>query len=98
MCLRSSKKHPDIDGDNGPGRSRGDFDTKIHLAADGSGLPLNIMPSPRQAHESQFAQRLLDSIGAQRLNGCIKRRSHAVLADKACSGRALRNELKNNGI
>ncbi|ELR7428139.1 IS5 family transposase, partial [Escherichia coli] len=93
-----SKKHPDIDGDNGPGRSRGGFGTKIHLATDGSGLPLNIVLSPGQAHESQFAQRLLDGIGVQRQNGSMKRRGHAVLADKAYSGRALRNELKNNGI
>ena len=34
------KKHPDITGDNGLGRSRGGFGTKIHLATDGSGLPL----------------------------------------------------------
>ncbi len=98
MCRRCSKKHPDIDGDNGLGRSRGGFGTKIHLATDGSGLPLNIVLSPGQAHESQFAQRLLDGIGVQRQNGSMKRRGHAVLADKAYSGRALRNELKNNGI
>ncbi len=92
------KKTSDIDGDNGPGRSRGGFGTKIHLATDGSGLPLNIVLSPGQAHESPFAQRLLDGIGVQRQNGSMKRRGHAVLADKAYSGRALRNELKNNGI
>ncbi|XYX41021.1 IS5 family transposase [Candidatus Erwinia dacicola] len=93
-----SKKHPDIAGDNGLGRSRGGFGTKIHLATDGSGLPLNIVLSPGQAHESQFAQRLLDGIGVQRQNGSMKRRGHAVLADKAYSGHALRNELKNKGI
>lgn len=88
------KKHPDIDGDNGLGRSRGGFGTKIHLATDGSGLPLNIVLSPGQSHESQFAQQLLDGIGVQRQNGCIKRRGHVVLADKAYSGHTLRNELK----
>lgn len=98
MCSRGSKKHPDIAGDNGLGRSRGGFGTKIHLATDGSGLPLNIVLSPGQAHESQFAQRLLDGIGVQRQNGSMKRRGHAVLADKAYSGHALRNELKNKGI
>ncbi|EFW54683.1 Transposase [Shigella boydii ATCC 9905] len=72
MCRRCSKKHPDIDGDNGLGRSRGGFGTKIHLATDGSGLPLNIVLSPGQAHESQFAQRLLDGIGVQRQNGSMK--------------------------
>lgn len=94
MCRRSSKKHPDIAGDNELGHSRGGFGTKIHLATDGSGLPLNIVLSPGQAHESQFAKRLLDGIGVQRQNG----RGHAVLADKAYSVHALRNELKNNGI
>lgn len=56
------------------------------------------MLSPGQAHESQFAQRLLDGIGIQRQNGSMKRRDHVVLADKAYSGHVLRNELKNNGI
>ncbi|EAP9281382.1 IS5 family transposase [Salmonella enterica] len=92
------KKHPYIAGNNGLGRSRGGFGTKIHLATDGSGLPLNIVLSPGQAHESQFAQRLLDGIGVQRQNGSMKRHGHAVLADKAYSGHALRNELKNKGI
>lgn len=92
------KKHPDISGDNGLGRSRGGFGTKIHLATDGSGLPLNIVLSRRQAHESQFAQRLLDGIGVQRQNGSMKRHGYAVLADKAYSGHALRRELKRRGI
>ena len=90
--------HVCITGDNSLGRSRGGFGTKIHLATDGSGLPLNIVLSPGQAHESQFALRLLDGIGVQRQNGSMKRRGHAVLADKAYSGHTLRNELKNKGI
>ncbi len=98
MCCRGEKKHPDITGDNSLGRSRSGFGTKIHLATDGSSLPLNIVLSPGQAHESQFAQRLLDGIGIQRHNGSMKRRDHVVLADKAYSGHALSNELKNNGI
>lgn len=70
-CWRS-KKHPDITGDNGLGRSRGGFGTKIYLATDASGLPLNIVLSPGQAHESQFALRLLDGIGVHRQNGSMK--------------------------
>jgi hypothetical protein len=80
---RCKNKHSDIAGDNGLGRSRGGFGTKIHLATDGSGLPLNIILSPGQAHESQLAQRLLDGIGIQHQNGSMKRHGHAVLADKA---------------
>ena len=83
MRCRCTKKHSDIAGDNGLGRSRGGFGTKIHLATDGNGLPLNILLSPGQAHESQFALRLLDGIGVQRQNGSMKRRGYAVLADKA---------------
>ena len=94
MRCRCTKKHSDIAGDNGLGRSRGGFGTKIHLATDGNGLPLNILLSPGQAHESQFALRLLDGIGVQRQNGSMKRRGYAVLADKAYSGHALRSELK----
>ena len=55
------------------GLSRGGFGTKIHLATDGSGLPLNIVLSPGQAHENQFAQRLLEGIGVQRKNGNMQR-------------------------
>lgn len=94
-CCQHSKKHPDIDGDNGLGRSRCGFGTKIHLATDASGFPLNIVLSSGQAHESQFALRLLDGSGVQRENGSMKRCGHAVLADKAYSGHVLRNELNS---
>jgi hypothetical protein len=53
-------------------RSCGGFGTKIHLATDGSGLPLNIVQSPGLVHESQFALRLLESMGVQRRNGRLK--------------------------
>ncbi|MBG6240320.1 MAG: IS5 family transposase [Candidatus Symbiopectobacterium sp. Clec_Harlan] len=92
------KKHLDITNDNSLGRSRGGYGTKIHMATDGSGIPLNIVLSAGQAHESLFALRLLDGIGVQRQNGSMKRRGHAVLADKAYAGNALRNELKRKGI
>lgn len=91
-------KHSDITGDNGLGRSRRGFGTKIHLATDVSGLPLNIVLSPGQAHESQFAQRLLGGIGIQRQNDSMKRRGHAVLADIVHSEHVLHNELKIKGI
>ena len=93
-----SKKHPDITEDNGLGRSRGGYGTKIHLATDGKGIPLNILLSPGQAHESQYALRLLGGIGVQRKNGFMKRRGKAVLADKAYSNKILRNHLKSKGI
>lgn len=96
-CAVGAQKNPDISGVNGMGRSSGGFSTKIHLATDGSGLPFNIVLSPGQAHERQFALRLLDGIGVQRQNGSMKRRGHTALANKAYSRHALRNELKNKG-
>jgi transposase len=80
------------------GRSRGGYGTKIHLATDGNGFPLNIALSGGQAHESQFALRLLDGIGVLRKNGFMKRRGNAVLADKAYLNKALRRNLKLRGI
>jgi len=97
-CAAGAQKYPDITVDSSLGRSHGGFGTKIYMATDVSGLPLNIVLSLGQADESYYAQRLLDGIGVQHHNGCMKRRSHAVLADKAYSIHALRNELKNKGI
>lgn len=65
MSCPYSKKHPDIAKDNGPGRSDGHFG----MPADGSDLPLNIVMSAGHAHRSQFALRLMDSVGIQCQNG-----------------------------
>ncbi|EBU8907018.1 IS5 family transposase, partial [Salmonella enterica subsp. enterica] len=92
------KKHSDITTDNALGRSRGGYGTKIHLATDGQGLPLNIVLSGGQAHESQYALRLLDGIGVARKGGYLKRRGSAVLADKGYSSQSLRKALKMQGV
>lgn len=67
------------------------------MTTDAGGIPLNIVLSPGQAHESQFALRLLNGIRIQRRNGSLKRRGRAVLADKAYSGHVLRSELNRKG-
>lgn len=64
--MLSGLKKPDITGDNSLGRARGGYGTKIHMAIDGSGIPLNIKLSLGQAHECQFALRHLEGIGVQR--------------------------------
>ncbi|MBD2822639.1 IS5 family transposase, partial [Xenorhabdus sp. 42] len=92
------KKHPDIAGDHALGRSRGGYGTKIHLATDGKGFPLNIILTAGQAHESQSAIPLLDGVGIQRKNGFMKRRGKAVLADKGYSGGKLRSYLRKLSI
>lgn len=63
--MLSGLKKPNITGDNSLGRSRGGYGTKIHMAIDRSGIPLNIMLSLGQAHECQFALRHLEGIGVQ---------------------------------
>ena len=80
------------------GRSRGGFGTKIHLATDGTGLPLSLCLSGGQAHESQYAQDMLNRIGVIRKVGCIKSRPKAVLADKGYSGKNLRIYLKIKAV
>ena len=92
------KKHPDDLNGHGLGRSRGGFGTKIHLATDGTGLPLSFCLSGGQAHESQYAQVLLNRVGIIRQSGCLKSRGKAVLADKGYSSKKFRTSLKLKGI
>lgn len=59
-----------------------------------------------QSRESMYGYCNYSSMSEQRKpckqggvhTGSMKRRDHAVLADKAHSGHTLRNELKNKGI
>lgn len=92
------KKHSDITSDNVLGRSRGGYSTKIYLATDGQGLPLNIVLSGGQIHESQYAFRVLDGIGVTRKGGYLKCRGSAVIADKGYSSQSLCGELKRQGV
>ncbi|MGL5102358.1 MAG: IS5 family transposase, partial [Plesiomonas sp.] len=94
----AKKKYPDDLSNHGLGRSRGGFGTKIHLATDCTGLPLSLCISAGQAHESQYAEYLLNRIGIMRKNGHLKFHPKAVLADKGYSSSRLRNYLKLNSI
>ncbi|WON76999.1 IS5 family transposase [Serratia sp. UGAL515B_01] len=94
----AKKKYPDELKDHGLGRSRGGFGTKVHLATDSSGLPLSFCLSGGQAHESQYAETLLNRVGIIRKSGHLKSRPNAVLADKGYSSQKLRNHLKIKGI
>ncbi|MGW5679831.1 IS5 family transposase [Streptomyces sp. NPDC003860] len=77
------------------GRSRGGLTTKVHLAADGRGLPLAIVVTPGNANDST----VLDSVRVPRLSaGRPRRRPETVIADKAYSSRAIRTGLRRRGI
>lgn len=75
-CAAGAKKNSDIAGDNGLGRSRGGFGTKIHLATDGGGIPLNIVLSriKLMKFSSHCAFWTVQ-------NGSMKRCGYMVLAD-----------------
>jgi transposase len=69
------------------GRSRGGFSCKIHVAADGLGLPLRIRLTAGQCHDSTQAQALMAGLDCD----------HAV-ADRAYAAQAFIDWLIERGI
>ncbi|MFE6923785.1 transposase [Nocardia sp. NPDC057663] len=68
------------------GRSRGGLSTKIHLAVDGRGLPMQILLMPGQAGDNPQILPLLDGISVARTGpGRPRIRPEMVIADKAYS-------------
>ncbi|WP_210570600.1 IS5 family transposase [Streptomyces sp. GESEQ-4] len=81
------------------GRSRGGLTTKVHLAADGRGLPLAIVVTPGHVNDSTVFDTVLDAMRVPRLSaGRPRRRPETVIADKACASRAIRTGLRRRGI
>jgi transposase len=74
------------DDDQGLGRSRGGFGTKIHLAVDSLGNPVSIHLSPGQDADSTHAEKLLSD-----------HEPEAVLADKAYDTNQLVEMIENRG-
>lgn len=73
--------------DPAPGRSRGGLSTKIHLLADGDGLPLAFQLTAGQAGEQPQALPLLQN-----------RQAEAVIADRGYDADAILNSLAERGI
>lgn len=85
-------------GDNSPGRSRGDDGTKnLWQQKEAASRLLSYSAPDRPAKSSLHCLFPTDSGDVQRQKGRRKRCGHAVLADKAVSGQALRRELKRRG-
>jgi len=70
-----------------PGRSRGGFSTKIHIAADAPGNPLKFIPTPGQNHDITQAEALTADF-----------RPGAVPADKGYDSEPYRQYLQDRGI
>jgi len=75
------------------GRSRGGFGTKLHLLTDGGGVPLGVMITAGQAHESKSFEALMDTVNISR-----RRRPHAVAGDKGYSYPRIRAWLSKRAI
>jgi transposase len=83
----------------GLGRSRGGLSSKIHLACDGRGRPLSIVLIPGQAHDGRTLGDVLGDLKVGRDGpGRPRTRPDHVIADKAYSSRAIREELRRRGI
>lgn len=85
--------------DHALGRSRGGFGTKLHLVTDGHGLPLAVVVSPGQAHESQFVAPVLDAVRIARVGpGRPRQRPEAIAGDKGYSYGSIRRWLAQHHI
>ncbi len=69
------------------GRSRGGLSTKIHALTDARGLPIKLVLTPGQSHDSQAAASLLGDLE----EGCV------VLADKAYDADWIRDHIQAQG-
>ncbi|WP_399441020.1 IS5 family transposase [Streptomyces sp. WAC08241] len=84
--------------DHALGRSRGGLTTKIHLAADGRCRPLAFVVTPGQAGDAPAFTQVMAGIRVARPNDRPRTRPTTVLADKACSSRAIREHLRKRRI
>ena len=81
------------------GRSRGGFGTKIHLVTDRKGIPLGVVLSPGQAHESKFLRPALESVRLRRSSpGRPRTRPVRAVGDKGYSYPGVRRYLAGRGI
>lgn len=81
------------------GRSRGGLTTKVHLSAEGRGLPLSIVVAPGQRHDSTQLGPVLDGIRVPRAGvGRSRKRPDRLIGDKGYSYPSCRGLLRRRGI
>lgn len=85
--------------DEGLGRSRGGFSTKVHFRADGRGRPMTFVVTPGQRHDAVAFEQLLDQGKVRRATaGRPKQRPKRIVGDKAYSSAKNRRLLRQRGI
>ncbi|BCM65671.1 hypothetical protein EASAB2608_01005 [Streptomyces sp. EAS-AB2608] len=80
------------------GRSRGGLTTKIHLVADSRSRPLAFVITPGQAGDAPAFPHVTARLRVSRPVGRPRTTPEIVLADKAYSSRAIRDQLRRRGI
>lgn len=89
---------PGEPSDHALGRSRGGFGTKVHLVTDGAGLPLAVVLSAGQAHESRFVVPALNAVRIAQPTGPARQRPDALAGDKGYSYPHIRAWLRAHAI
>jgi transposase len=79
--------------DHALGRSRGGFGSKLHLVADGHGLPLAVHVTAGQVNECTQFEEVMNRV---RIGRCT--RPEAVAGDKGYSFTAIRDWLRGHSI
>ena len=84
--------------DHALGRSRGGFSSKLHLVADGHGLPLAIHVTAGQVHESTQFEEVLNRVHIRQPLGPPRTRPECVAGDKGYSYPRIRSWLHRHSI
>ena len=84
--------------DHALGRSRGGFGSKLHLVADGHGLPLAVHITPGQVHESTQFEAVLNRVRIPQPLGRPRTRPGAVAGDMGYSYPRIRQWLRRHAI
>ena len=84
--------------DHALGRSQGGFGTKVHVVCAAGGLPLGVVVTPGQRHESVVFEAVMDTVAVPQATGPPARRPARVAGDKAYSNKRIRKWLRSRGI
>jgi len=84
--------------DHALGRSRGGFGTKLHLVTDGRGLPLAVVATPGQRHESTQFETLMNAVRIPQPVGRPRSRPKRVAGDRGYSFQRIRSWLRRRAI
>jgi transposase len=95
---RGKKSSPREPADHALGRTRGGWDSKVHLVTDSSGLPLAVELTAGQAQECKHFDEVLNAIRIPHNAGRPRQRPGALAGDKGYSYNHVRRWLRRHRI